>query len=144
VRLHPDGFFSRDLLAHSWGESWGIYVVSGAQLSDLQRHFRRFLRVQDESGKTLIFRYYDPRVLRPYLPTCTPAELQTVFGPVTRFVLEGRTPNVLLDYRRDDRGGLLAAETAVEDAAGAGAPAAAARPTIPAMENPGRGARAGT
>jgi hypothetical protein len=30
----------------------------------------------------LLFRYYDPRVLRVYLPSCRPSELETVFGPV--------------------------------------------------------------
>ena len=48
----------------------------------------RFLRVTDESGRKLLFRYYDPRVLPIYLPTCTNDELTTIFGPVDRFVTE--------------------------------------------------------
>ena len=53
-----------------------------ATLEELRRHFRKFLKVEDPKGKSLIFRYYDPRVLRVYLPTCNAMELQTVFGPV--------------------------------------------------------------
>lgn len=54
----------------------------------LRRHFRRFLRVTDEQGQPLMFRYYDPRVLRVYLPTCTAEELALVFGPVSAYLIE--------------------------------------------------------
>jgi len=60
---------------------------------------REFLRVRDESGKRLIFRYYDPRVLRVYLPTCWPAELDTFFGPISAFITEGEDPGEILEFR---------------------------------------------
>jgi len=47
------------------------------------------LVVKDERGNRLVFRYYDPRVLRVYLPTCSPSELRTVFGPIECFWAEG-------------------------------------------------------
>ena len=40
-------------------------------------------------GERVYFRFYDPRVLRVYLPTCSSSELKGVFGPVGRFVVEG-------------------------------------------------------
>ncbi len=49
----------------------------------------------------MIFRYYDPRVLRVYLPTCLAPELRTVFGPVRRFLLESEDPALMLEYRFD-------------------------------------------
>jgi hypothetical protein len=36
----------------------------------------------------LAFRYYDPRVLNAYLPTCTPQELKAVFGPLQAVIAE--------------------------------------------------------
>lgn len=36
----------------------------------------------------MLFRFYDPRVLRLYLPTCTSTELEQVFGPVGTFFTE--------------------------------------------------------
>jgi hypothetical protein len=39
----------------------------------MARRRRRFLRVKDEDG--LVFRFYDPRVMRVYLPTCAAGEL---------------------------------------------------------------------
>ena len=53
------------------------------------RHFRQFLRVRDEAGREFFFRFYDPRVLRVYLPTCNSEELRTFFGPVELFSMEG-------------------------------------------------------
>jgi hypothetical protein len=38
-----------------------------------------------------MFRYYDPRVLRVYLPTCTSDELKTVYGPVQQYFAETDT-----------------------------------------------------
>jgi hypothetical protein len=52
--------------------------------------------VYSPEAKPMYFRYYDPRVLRIYLPTCNAQELATVFGPVTSFVLEDADASTLL------------------------------------------------
>jgi hypothetical protein len=36
----------------------------------------------------MIFRWYDPRVLRVYLPTCTENELDMLFGPLSSYFVE--------------------------------------------------------
>ena len=68
-----------------WDEPWGILISSSAEFETLRRHFRTFLLVRDSDGKEMVFRYYDPRILSVYLPTCTEDELETVFGPVHKF-----------------------------------------------------------
>ncbi len=98
VRLHPLAPLTDWLLVRGWGASWGIFVESSASLRELQRHFRRFLMVYDEDGKPLYFRYYDPRVLRTYLPICQSDELAIVFGPVTHYLMEGESPSLLVEY----------------------------------------------
>ena len=85
VAIEPDSEFLHFVLGACGHKPWGIFVRSHAPLLELHRHLRRFLRVQDESGRALLFRYYDPRVLMAYLPTCTAAELKTVFGPVSAY-----------------------------------------------------------
>ena len=91
---------ARRIVDRGWGKSWGIFLASPASLEDLRRHFRRFLRVEDAEGKRIYFRYYDPRVLRVYLPTCTEGELRYVFGPVSRYMMEGSDPAEVLVYRQ--------------------------------------------
>src|SRR5262249_35128420 len=70
VNLAQPADAARQMLKRGWGKDWGIFLTAPASLEALRQHFRRFLRVRDEKGKILYFRYYDPRVLRAYLPTC--------------------------------------------------------------------------
>lgn len=88
VWLDPDTDFPWWLLTKGWGKHWGILVQSRADIRTLRRHFRTFLIVYDSAGKPMYFRWYDPRVLRVYLPTCTAEELARIFGPVETYVME--------------------------------------------------------
>jgi hypothetical protein len=92
-----------ELLREGWGKSWGVFVASRGILHDLRRHFRRLLMVKTEDARTLLFRFYDPRVLRVYLPTCRAEELRQVFGPVDRFDVEDDTGATMIEYRFEPR-----------------------------------------
>jgi len=76
------------MLQSGWGQHWGIILQTRADLTAVRRHFRPLLIVHDESGTPMRFRYYDPRVLSVYLPTCNPGELVELFGPVDSFLVE--------------------------------------------------------
>jgi hypothetical protein len=107
----------RRLEADAWGASWGVLVASSTSFEALAAHFRGLVVVRKElapekSGTTasatptsyqrLLFRFYDPRVLRAYLPTCTDRELTRVFGPVVSFFVEDEQGGAILEYRRED------------------------------------------
>jgi hypothetical protein len=98
VRLLPWSRHTRWLFDTGWGQSWGILLATRANRPELRQHLRRFLVVKDEHGKQLYFRYYDPRVMREYLPTCTRAESEMVFGPVTRYWTESKDARTLLEF----------------------------------------------
>ena len=100
VELLPGHAFVDRLLDDGWGNSWGVFVTI-QDPTILRRHVRRFLKVRDEDGRELLFRFYDPRVLRAYLPTCRQDELAQVFGPVTSYVTEGPDGESLIDFRFD-------------------------------------------
>ena len=89
------------LMPLAWGNSWGVFVKSGAGIDDLRRHFRRFLMVQLEDGEEVYFRFYDPRVLRVFMPTCNETEWDAFFGPVDRFMVEDADPVNLLSFNAD-------------------------------------------
>jgi hypothetical protein len=99
VQLDPEDQLTKFVLDNGWGHAWGVFLRSSASLEPLRRHFRKFLRVSDETGRHLLFRYYDPRVLSVYLPTCYPDELTTFFGPVDRFAMEAESGTRLEQYR---------------------------------------------
>ncbi len=99
VWLNPDTDFPWWLASKGWGKHWGIVAQSRADLRTLRMHLRTLLIVYDDTGKPRYFRWYDPRVLSAYLPTCNAAELATVFGPIEAYVLEAADPTQALRMR---------------------------------------------
>jgi hypothetical protein len=90
--------FSTWLMEKGWGNAWGVFITSKVSLEDLQSHFRKFLMVKTEDGKELYFRFYDPRVLRIFLPTCDDAQLREFFGPVDCYWLEDENPEMAVRF----------------------------------------------
>jgi hypothetical protein len=121
VHLAPGVNFTRRFFSEGWGNSWGVLTVAPADvtLPRLRRHLRTLLRVQDEAGRKLLFRFYDPRVLRVYLPTCTGDETRRVFGPIDAFVIEsggpGSSANWHYPHRRPVRESMEPTEDGADD-----------------------------
>lgn len=69
VLLDDSNDFTRKLFTrsgspwHLWDIEPGIYIRSPASLDDMCRHFRKFTRIQDESGKWYYLRFWDKSVL---------------------------------------------------------------------------------
>jgi hypothetical protein len=104
LRLLPGKRYTADFFRRYWGQSWGIVISSTAPAQDLRRHLRKLLLARTEDGRTMIFRYYDPRVLRVYLPTCTAKDGETFFGPVSAMAAEGRAADTFHVFRRNGEG----------------------------------------
>lgn len=98
VRLQFDHPFTTWLLQEGWGKHWGIFATSQADMPAVRKHFRTFLVVKDPDGNQLYFRYYDPRVLRLYLPTCNLLERSVVFGPLQMIIVEDVAAKACLVY----------------------------------------------
>ncbi len=87
VALPDDGAADR-LAADGWGRAWGIFVSSLLSPGALRRHLRRFTMVRLPDGEAAFFRFYDPRVLRPFLPTCDAEQTGRLFDGVACFLAE--------------------------------------------------------
>lgn len=98
VSLEPEHPFTNWILERGWGQHWGVFFLSSADFLTLLKHLRKFIIVHDETGKPLRFRYYDPRVLPTFLPTCTKEEIHKFFGPVQRFLAESEDPTKILAF----------------------------------------------
>jgi hypothetical protein len=98
VRLEPKSEFTEWVIGEGWGKHWGVFVVAPVDFLAMRHHLRRFLMVHGSDGKLFYFRYYDPRVLRTYLPSCNAGELTELFGPVKTWALEGEDPGALLRF----------------------------------------------
>ncbi|MEW4568323.1 DUF4123 domain-containing protein [Tautonia sp. JC769] len=89
VSLPSRSPFLETLATQGWGKSWGILLVSPSPFETIRKHLRRFLTINHEGGGQVVFRFYDPRVLSIFLPSCTPGEARDFFGPVQGFLVEG-------------------------------------------------------
>jgi Domain of unknown function (DUF4123) len=98
AQFQAQSAFAELFLTQGLGNHWGILATSGADLRTLRMHLRKFLSVWDPDGRPLYFRYYDPRVLRLYLPTCNGEELRTLFGPVTAYYAEAANADTVLRF----------------------------------------------
>jgi len=98
VRLEPGAKFTEWVLNEGWGVHWGVFLVSTGTLRILRNHFREFYTVELPNQRTVLFRYYDPRVLRSFLPACNAAELAAFFGPVQKFVVEGEKAEAGINF----------------------------------------------
>lgn len=102
VELSPRYQFTKTVLERSWGNAWGVFVrINDA--TKLRHHLRKLLTVQAEDRRKFLFRFYDPRVLRTFLPTCRPDELQQVFGPITEYFAEDPLGQSIGSYRFDGK-----------------------------------------
>lgn len=89
-------------IEEGWGDAWGVIVSSRVTFETCYKHFRNFLLVKTEEGEELYFRFYDPRVLRIFLPTCDKEQILEFFGPVDFFATEGENPEEAIIFQHID------------------------------------------
>lgn len=70
----------RRFLAEGWGHGGYILLSSASTVQDILIQLRKTLIVRSEAGKNLYFRFYDPRVLRSYLPLCSQDDVSKLMG----------------------------------------------------------------
>lgn len=105
VHLAPDDVLTNIAFDNGWGNAWGIYALIPKQVEfqAVRKHFRMFLMVRSPDGEPIYFRYYDPRVFRVYLPTCTAEEEAYVFGPVQYYFMESEGGDSFLRFQKNNR-----------------------------------------
>lgn len=106
VRLEKNHPQTIELIKKGWGNSWGIFAITfkGATHIKVRHNCRKIARVKGPNGKNLIFRYYDPRVLRTYITQCDINEAEKVFGPISEFIVEGEETDTLHRFKRTQQG----------------------------------------
>ena len=104
VRLPAESPLITTLVEQGWGKSWGVFVTCAEPLEALRHHFRHFLMVKLPDRKQVYFRFYDPRVLRLFLPTCDAEQIRLLFGPIQYYIMEDENPDSLLRFSNKDRG----------------------------------------
>ncbi|MET0752623.1 MAG: DUF4123 domain-containing protein [Pyrinomonadaceae bacterium] len=97
INLLPGHKFT-DWTFENFDKNWGIFAHSLHSIKEMRRHFRSLIDVYDEQGNPMIFRFYDPRVLRRFLPTCNAGELKTFFGKIHQYFAGAEDAEGLLGF----------------------------------------------
>ena len=100
LELRPGHDYADTFFRVGWRNGWGVLLASAAPQPALYRHLRRMLLARSESGRSFVFRYYDPRVLRLYLPSCTAEEVERFLGPIAAVVAEAEEEGQFNVFRR--------------------------------------------
>ncbi|MBK1705564.1 DUF4123 domain-containing protein [Halochromatium glycolicum] len=96
AHLNEQPAFLEWLLKEGLGKHWGVFLVTPAAFQTLRQHLQTPLHVYSPDSEPLLFRFYDPRVLRAYLPTCEDQQLAQFFGPISCFLAE-RDDSMMLE-----------------------------------------------
>ena len=104
VALPPHSDLLTQMVQKGWGRGWGVYLTSSVSLLDLREFFRTSLMVTMPDGMELFSRFYDPRFFRGFLETCSPAEAERFFGPITSYFMEDKRTEILLQFSRGTSG----------------------------------------
>ncbi len=70
-----------------WQHDAGLIIESDAPMPLLAEHLRSLIHARVPGDASMLFRYYDPRVMRNWLPALSPAEKDPLMGPVSRLRL---------------------------------------------------------
>lgn len=97
VELLPGHRLTTKLLGDAWGRSWGVFLRT-SDPADLRMQLRKLLRVKVEGGGHMLLRWYDPRVLTLFLPTCDAEQLRQMFAGVEGFVCEAQRGRAFSSY----------------------------------------------
>lgn len=83
-------------LAHTFFQEWstaaGIWLESDAKAREVLAHLRSLLHARVAGDTTVLFRYYDPRIMALWLADLPPGERDRLMGPV-RLI---RLPDVVI------------------------------------------------
>lgn len=105
VQLDPKEKFFDWLFDNGWSHNWSIFLTSEAELLDMRAHFRRLTIVEMPDGQFVYFRFYDPRVMRGFLPSCDAEQIASMYGePVETYLLEQDGGAELLRFPRATTG----------------------------------------
>lgn len=102
VELQEDDPLFDEIFDEGWGDSRGIFLLSDRRLRQVRRHLRELTYAEMPDGELVLFRFYDPRALRTFMPVATPEQRKGLFGNVVEmFVLENEAGDGLVVYENE-------------------------------------------
>lgn len=98
TRVERDSSVAEWLAADGWGRHWGILIAcpEGTDFDDLLGHLRELAQVRLPDGRIVFFRFYDPRVWRPFATSCDSAQSKHLFSLPVAYACESEDGTALV------------------------------------------------
>lgn len=110
VELSPSDPLTRDWREKGWGQAWGMLIASNAPLMTVRRRLRHFTQAKLPDGAgPVLFRFWDPRVLRVYMPLLEPDQVAAWFKDIDAYIVEAEDGRTALRFSAPN--GALIVET---------------------------------
>lgn len=101
IELEQGDALSEWLIEQAPDKSWGIFIRSGSDNEYVKSQLRELLQAELPDGRVVWFRYYDPRVLMPFLGGCGSVELKMIFDQIEQIVVAEEGQVQVLSYSSD-------------------------------------------
>lgn len=82
-----------------WEAAAGVALDTSMPESTLVSHLRSLIHLRTNADVILLFRYYDPRILKAWLPNMNEAERARVLGPISNIHLRFSATEPLQTYQ---------------------------------------------
>jgi len=102
VELAPTDPLSALWRTDGWGRAWGVLISSSAGLMTVRRRLRHFTQARlPDGGGPVLFRFWDPRVFRVYMPLVEDDQLAGWVTDIDRYIVETEDGAGSLRYSLD-------------------------------------------
>lgn len=102
VELREDDEMFDMIFDEGWGDSRGIFLTSDQRLRSVRRHLKSLTYAEMPDGEMVLFRFYDPRALRTFMPVATKEQRAAMFGGViASYLLENEVADGMIVYEAD-------------------------------------------
>jgi len=99
VELSEDSDLFDILFDEGWGDSRGIFLKSDQRLRSVRRHLKMLTYAEMPDGEMVLFRFYDPRALRTFMPVASDEQKGGMFGGVVEsYILENEAGDGIVVY----------------------------------------------
>jgi hypothetical protein len=99
IALEQDHDFTKWIIKEGFGNHWNIFMLSELGIEAFRKTVRKLQLVRSPDGRSMLFRFYDPRVMEMILPTCGTEQLLTMFDNVSCALYESDDATSLVAAR---------------------------------------------
>ncbi len=107
IKLERDADFTQWLIKEGWENHWNIFVSSILEPKAFRKEIRKFQLARLPEGETVYFRFYDPRVLEMFLPTCDEMQRHELFTHIEVLYFSAKAKLQLAIARKGSKGGVI-------------------------------------